>query len=66
MKLQVIPANQQQRKVFDINKRCAPKVKKQYMYTIKLRNCFSALENDNVDDQDTVETTTTNNPGVAS
>ena len=35
------------------------------MYTIKLRNCFSALENDNGDDQDTVETTT-NNPGVAS
>lgn len=28
------------------------------MYTIKLRNCFSALENDNGDDQDTVETTT--------
>lgn len=29
------------------------------MYTIKLRNCFSALENDNGDHQDTVETTTT-------
>lgn len=29
------------------------------MYTIKLRNCFSALENDNGDNQDTVETTTT-------
>jgi len=29
------------------------------MYTIKLRNCFGALENDNGDDQDTVETTTT-------
>lgn len=29
------------------------------MYTIKLRNCYSALENDNGDDQDTVETATT-------
>lgn len=29
------------------------------MYTIKLRNCFSALENDNGENQDTVETTTT-------
>lgn len=44
LKLRATPNIKQRRKVFDINKLLAPKDQKDF--TIELRNCFTALENE--------------------
>ena len=55
LKLIATPNIKQRRIVFDVNKLPPPVVKQEF--TIELRNRFSALEAENGEDQDIVETT---------
>ena len=44
LKLRATPTIKQRHKVFDVNKLCAPEVKREF--TVELRNRFSALEHE--------------------
>ena len=62
LKLRATTTIKQHRKVFNVNKLCAPEVKQEF--TIELRNCFSSLETEDGEDQDIVGTTWDNIIGV--
>ena len=55
LKLRATPTIKQRRRVFNINKLRAPEIKQEF--TIELRNRLSALETEDGEDQDIVETT---------